>query len=351
MFKNILKIGHIKRLATETSNWSAAARVTIAAWLRAQWSALSLKHEDGPARALAAGGLVAVVPFYGSTALLPSFLDYHRRLGVDAFVFLDLSPQGGLSARLAGQRDCAIWRPTGEPDPRRAIFWLNYLRARYATGRWCLSIEITDRFVFARSETRSIKDLTDFLETEFRNHIYALVVEMYGDRPAAAIRLKPADDPLGTLPYFDPFGYSTAPRSGRFYTMLVRGGVQRRTLFRDTPRRAPVLNRIPLVKWRWNYSYVAGTRLLMPRELNMPHAPWHSTPTACLLRFALLDPDANLAAAAKAEAAEIVADGGGRAYARVPDLRGRPIKLESSQPFLNSWSLVECGLLNPGQWF
>jgi hypothetical protein len=351
MIRRIFKAKQISKFTAELSHWLVALRLTLLAWVGAQRRASRLKHEEGPARAGAPKGVVAVVPFYGSDTLLASFLDHHRRLGVDEFVFLDLSPKGGLAGRLAGERDCAIWRPRGEPDPRRAIDWLNYLRRRYATGRWCLSIEPTDRFVFARYESRQIKDLTDFLDTERRSHIYALVVEMYGDRPAAALRLRSGDQPLRALPYFDPYGYTTTSRSGRFRNVVVRGGLQRRTALRDAPRRAPALNRIPLVKWRWHYSYIAGTRLMMPRHLNEPHSQWHSSPTACLLRFGLLDAEASLTAAARAEVAELVSDAGGRSFGRLSDLRGRLVKQDFSRPFTGSWDLVECGLLNPGQWF
>jgi hypothetical protein len=106
-----------------------------------------------------------------------------------------------------------------------------------------------------------------------------------------------------------------------------------------------------LVKWRWFYAYVSGTRMMMPRRLNAPHCPWHSSPTAGLLRFALLDGDGALRRAAKAEAGEIIPDGGGRSYARVPDLRHQLMRQDCSELFTNSWDLVDCGLLNPGQWF
>ena len=341
----------IDKISLELSNWLAAIRFIILPWLVAQWNGRLLEHKGGPAKPAAPRELTAVVPFYGSDRLLAAFLDHHRRLGVDAFAFLDLSPNGDLSERLAGQSDCAVWRPRGEPDPTKAIYWLNYLRWRYATGRWCLSLEPTDWFVFPRSETRQIRDLIDFLETERRNHIYALVVEMYGDRPDSALSLKSGEHPLTALPYFDPYGYTTAMRPGRFRNVVVRGGVQRRTLFRDSPRRTPALNRIPLVKWRWFYAYVAGTRLMMPRRLNPPHSPWHSSPTAGLLRFALLDDDGALRRAAKAEAGEIISDGGGRSYARVPELRNVVARQDCSELFTSSWDLVDCGLLNPGQWF
>ena len=289
-------------------------------------------------------------PFYGNFDLLPMFLRHHRRLGVDEFVFLDLSAEGGLAERLANANDCAIWRPHGAIDPGRAIYWLNFLRRHYATGRWCLSIEPTDLFVFARSEHRQIKDLVEFVESEHRDHVFALVVDMYGERPAENLSFEPGQNPLNKLNWFDSLGYVTA-WPGRNRNVTVRGGVQRRALYTSTPRQSPPLNRIPLVKWRHFYGYVAGTRLMMPRRLNTAHTPWHTCPTGCLLRFALLDTDEALAAAAHADGAHIAAEAGFTAFDGVAALRSQRLKQDVSSRYTSSADLVGCGLLNPGQWF
>lgn len=340
------------KLRTAASNWVVTLRFVALPWLVAWWNGRLLAHAAGPAGPAGSRDLVVVAPCYGDHPLLPTFLDHHRELGVDLFVFLDLSPGGVLAKRLREQNDCAVWRPRDEPNAKKAIFWLNFLRRRYAAGRWCLSLEPSDLFVFARSETRNIKDLIEFLETEQRDHVYALVVELYGNQPAETLAVEPGEHPLSLLPYFDPGGYVTAPRAGRFRNMTVRGGVQRRILYRDAPRRSPPLNRVPLVKWRWFYGYVAGTRMLMPRRLNAAHSPWHSTPTAALLRFSLLENDGVLRRAAKAESGDIILpDGGGRSFALVSELRERQLRHDCSRLYTTSWDLVECGLVNPGQWF
>jgi hypothetical protein len=294
--------------------------------------------------------VVAVAPFYGNDALLPSFLEHHRRLGIDLFVFLDVSARGELSVRLAGEGDCEIWRPRANPDPKRAIYWLNYLRWRYATGRWCLSLDPTEMFVFYNSESRHIRDLLEFLDAERCDHVYAIVVHMYGHGRAVESRLEPGQHPLSQLPFFDAYGYTTFRRR-RYRDIVTRGGFLRRTSFRETPNRSPALNRIPLVKWRWYYSYIVGTRLIVPRRLNTPHSPWHSSPTACLLQFSLLDSTATLARAAAAETGCVIADGGDGGHPGTGTTGRAQVKEDLSVRFTHTSDLVECGLLNPGQWF
>ncbi len=270
--------------------------------------------------------VVAVVGYRGEAGLLEAFLAHHRRLGLSRLVFLDLSEDAGLAALLGGQVGCTVYRPRAgvAPEPGRVLLWSNALRHRHAAGRWCLSLEATDLLVFSRCETRPLRALIDFLETEHRNHLYALVIEMYGEGAPG----EGWDDkaPLERLPLFDPSGYLTeAPDAHQ--VVAVRGGVRRRTQFRLLPAQSPPLDRVPLVRWSRRHAYVEGTRRLRPDRLNAPHAPWHSSPTACLLRFGLLAPDG------------------------WDELALAPLRTEVSRHYRASDDLVECGLLNPGQWF
>ncbi len=115
-------------------------------------------------------------------------------------------------------------------------------------------------------------------------------------------------------------------------------------------RQAP-LNRIPLVKWQWFYGYVAGTRLIVPAYLNNPHTPWHSSPTACILRYALLAAPETLEIAARLEAIVTVNDGGLAAYPGLSKLRNAAPCEAASHRYGSTRDLVKAGLLNPGPWF
>ena len=85
---------------------------------------------------------------YGNPLLVEAFIGHHRGLGIQEFVFLDLSTDGGLAAQLHGRAGCAVWRPLDMKQPEPVTLWLNGLRTRYAEGRWCLSLDTSDAFVF-----------------------------------------------------------------------------------------------------------------------------------------------------------------------------------------------------------
>jgi hypothetical protein len=143
----------------------AVADLAIA-WIKAYvWGTLELQLRLGPPNRGNRGGVVVVVAYHGEEAQLAPFIDYHSKMGASEFVFLDVSPEGSLAGLLGGRTDVAVWRPHASGKLDHALYWRNYLRGRYGSGRWCLSLEPTERFVFFRCKTRQIRDLVDFLES------------------------------------------------------------------------------------------------------------------------------------------------------------------------------------------
>jgi hypothetical protein len=265
-------------------------------------------------------------------------------------VFLDISADHGLTARLTETLDCAVWVPKGFMHPRKTIHALNYLRHRYARGKWCLSIEPADFLVFPKSETRHIRDLIDFVESEQRKHVFAIVVDTYGDGPAARPRGAEEESPFQSLPFFDRFGYQTA-ETGALSTVPILGGVQRRSLYGDEPHKAPVLSRIPLVKLNWDCYYIASTRVMVPEALNAAHCEWHATTTACLLRYAVLSDEMSLHIGKQAEEGSLYPDHVTPMYVGSATMTAMSLKNQGSGTYVSSQDLLDCGLLNNGQWF
>jgi Glycosyl transferase family 2 len=306
-------------------------------YIAALWSGRHLNLVAGPSGPALPTGVAVVAVYRDGPHLVAPFLTHHRRLGIEEFVFLDLSEYGDLIALLDQETDCAVWQPHRPRHPNQEVNWLNFLRHRYCNRRWCLSLETSDLFVFHRCETRRIQSLLDFVGSEHRDHVYALVIDMYADAPAAELTLKPGADPLQLLCYFDPIGYMTS-EPGSDKSVTVRGGLRRRAQFAAMPGQSPPLDRVPLVKWRRFYAYVEDTRRLHPNRLNTPHSPLQSSPTACLLRLALLaDNDTGCS--------------GGSRHVSMTRLRADAVRIDSSRRYTGSEGLVDSGLLNPGQWF
>jgi hypothetical protein len=294
-------------------------------------------------------GVAAVMPYYGDEHLLAWILTYYRKLGVVFFVFLDLSSAGNLGQHLAETADCAVWRGKAGPEDAGTLHALNFLRHRYAEGKWCLSVEPFDVLVFPHSETRHIRDLIDFLENEQRSLVHAIVVDAYAGGSARAISHSETMSPDQALPYVDRLGYQTCSPVERQLLPIV-GGVQRRSIYGEVPEKAPALNRIPLVKITPERYYVSSTTVMNLPELNAAHSDWHSTPTSCLLRYALLCGDRSLSLAADVEARQDEAGLGSLLQGSIA-MTEMNLITSASAGWRSSQDLVDCGLINNGQWF
>lgn len=310
----------------------------------------SLVRRAGKPNGEKAGAVIAVVPYYGEEKTLSWFLTYYRKLGVNFFAFLDVSAEKNLSEHLAETADCAVWAPKGFMHPGRTIHALNFLRHLYARDKWCLSVEPWDFLVFPKSETRHIRDLIDFVESEQRKHVYAIVVDAYGDGPVTQCDLAKDVSPFERMPYFDKFGYQTMDKQD-LGVVPIFGGVQRRSLYGDEPQRAPALNRIPLLKLHWDCYYMASTRVMVPPRLNTAHTPWHSSTTACLLRYAMLSDEMAFHIAKQAESGQLYPDSVTTMYPGSEAMSSVALKNQGSGTYRSSQDLLDCGLLNNGQWF
>jgi len=326
------------------------ARFTWPMQLAARRQRRKLELVLGPSAGDPSRRIVAVVPYYGDHRFLGWFLDFYRNLGVSLFVFLDLSKRHDLATHAGSAADIAIWRLRDNLRMVDALHALNHLRHRYARNRWCLSVEPYDLLVFPKSETRHLGDLTDFMKNEGQNHLYAIVVDAYGEQPANQIAFNGTRAPLEHLPWFDRVGYETISSVERSFDN-VRGGVQRRRLFADRPHHAPYLNCIPLVMLKPDYFYICANRQMIPSHLNRAHGEIHSSISACILRFAMLTDSESLHIAKQLEAARHQAGQAAPLYAGSEALAKVALKTEGSFRFRSSQDLVDCGLLNVGQWF
>lgn len=326
------------------------SRATWALRLAAANQRLNLIAVHGQPNGQHLHGIIAVVPYYGDHRFLPWFLAYYRKIGVSYFVFLDLSKSSDLAAYVADATDVAVWQIRNRLRVSDALHALNYLRHRYARDGWCLSVEPYDLFVFPKSETRHLQDLVDFMEYERQDHLFAIIVDAYGEQPARNMDVAETFSPLDYLPFFDRVGYDTT-LSKEKRTANIQGGVQRRLLFADQPLNAPFLNCAPLVKMRTNYYYTNSTRRMTPAHLNLAHSEWHTSISACILRFAMLSSSECLHTARLIETAGLNPDRAAPLYSGSEALAMAALKIEGSGCFETSQDLVECGLLNVGQWF
>lgn len=216
----------------------------------------------------AQGAVLAVMTVRNEMLRLPYFLNHHRRLGVDHFLIVDNASDDGTADYLAAQPDVSLWTtPASYRLSRFGVDWTTWLQNRYAHGHWCLTLDADELFIYPYWETRPLRALTGWLDGLGQRSMAAMMLDLYPDGALADTDYRAGQDPTQVLAWFDAGNYGIK-RQEPLGNLWIQGGVRGRVFFADDPRRAPTLNKTPLVKWHRSYAYVNSTHQILPPGLN-----------------------------------------------------------------------------------
>jgi hypothetical protein len=218
------------------------------------------------------GDILCLMTIRNEAARLPFFLNHHRRLGVRQFLIVDNDSTDGSTDLLAREEDVSLWHTRASyKSSRFGMDWLVWLMLRHGHGHWCLTLDADEILVYPHWQTRPLQALTDWLERQGQETMGALTVDLYPQGAVSQGCYQPGDDPLGLLGWFDA-GNHQIKIQPRMQNLWIQGGARARAFFGATPRQAPTLNKIPLVRWHWRYAYVNSTHALLPPRLNRVYA-------------------------------------------------------------------------------
>jgi Glycosyl transferase family 2 len=281
---------------------------------------------------------------------LPYFLKYYRDLGVDHFVIVDNGSDDGTLQLLAAQPDVSVWSAeAGYKQARFGMDWTMHLLRRYGAGNWCLTVDVDEFLIYPFCETRPLRALTDWLDASSARSFSAMLLDMY---PKGAMHEQPyreGQNPVEIAEFFDSGNY-TINRNPAYSNLWIQGGPRARMFFKDSPDRAPAMNKIPLVKWDPSYAYVSSTHMMLPRRLNLVYDEGSGEkPSGCLLHAKFLD---TFAAKAEEELRR------GQHYADSHEYRSyraglaqdRDLWCKWSEKYVNWRQLEILGLMSKGNW-
>jgi len=214
---------------------------------------------------------------------LPYFLEYYRKLGIQHFLIVDNDSVDGSREYLAMQPDVSLWFTAHSYKLSRfGVDWLTWLQIKYGHGHWCLTVDADEILVYPHCDTRTLAQLTAWLDQTGKPSFGAMMLDMY---PKGALDAQPyvaGQNPFEILRWFDSDNYHSQMQE-ELQNLWIQGGVRERVFFGDKPARAPTLNKTPLVKWNRRFAYVSSTHSLLPRHLNQVFHTEGSTKTTGVL--------------------------------------------------------------------
>jgi len=281
---------------------------------------------------------------------LPYFLDYYRDLGVDHFLLVDNGSQDGTRDYLQGMPDVSLWH--SDASYRRANYgvdWMNALKRRYAHGHWVLVVDPDELFIYPFCDTRPIRALTDWLDNSAIRSFAAMLIDVYPKGRITDAAYQPGQDPLEIANWFDSGNYTISPNP-TYGNLWIQGGPRARMFFADRPKKAPALNKIPLVKWDRKYAYVSSTHALLPRGLNRVYETNGGEKTSgALLHTKFLDTFGDKAREEMTRSQHYAQSAEYKAYAA--SLAEQPdLWCKWSEKYINWRQLEILGLMSKGNW-
>lgn len=243
------------------------------------------------------GQILCFTTLRNESLRLPWFLKHHRHLGVDHFLMVDNGSDDGSVEFLTDQPDVSLWKTDSSYRASRfGLDWLTWLMMRYGHGHWVLMLDADELLVYAHHETRSLGELTRWLEEQDRESFGALMLDLYPDKSLGDVTYSSDQNPLEVLGWFDAAPYR-AVRQEPLGNLWVQGGARERKFFALNPRQSPTLNKIPLVRWSRKFAFVNSCHSILPRRLNFAYTgPGGTDPSGMLLHTKFL-PDAKKRAA------------------------------------------------------
>lgn len=217
---------------------------------------------------IAPGAILAFVTVRNEALRLPHFLDHYRRLGVSHFLVVDNASTDGTPDLLRDQPDVSLWHSAHSYKLSRfGMDWLTWLQIRHGHGHWCLTVDADEILVYPFHDTRPLPALTEWLDAANIGSFGAIMIDMYPRGALDEQRYVAGTDPFAGLEWFDAGNYMIT-RQPTYDNLWIQGGVRARRFFPGNPRRAPTLNKVPLVRWNRRYAYVSSTHQILPRRLN-----------------------------------------------------------------------------------
>lgn len=260
---------------------------------RLLWRSFRSRHQltalSDRTRRIGSGDILAFSTLRNEITRLPWFFHHYRAMGINHFLMVDNGSDDGSVPYLLDQPDVSLWQTGASYRASRfGLDWLTWLQMRYGHERWTLMVDADELLIYAHHETRSLYDLTAWLDAQGCEAFGALMLDLYPKGRLGTQMYDPESDPRDTLNWFDPDAYR-ARRQNPLGNLWVQGGVRERVFFADRPEKSPTLNKIPLVRWSRRKAYVNSCHSALPRALNFAYdGPGGHTPSGILLHTKFL---------------------------------------------------------------
>ena len=198
---------------------------------------------------------------------LPWLLSHYRALGVDRFLVLDNGSDDGTREWLLAQGpDTHLFHTAASfAESGAGMRWTNQLLDRHGSGAWCLTVDADEALVYPSCETAGLKSLTAYLDRCGVEAMAAPMLDLYAAETLERVAYTAGTSLIEAFPWFDATGYVRRD-SNDFPFFRLHGGCRAR-VFHEHAAAGPVLQKVPLIRWRPEIKYTSSKHTAFPCRL------------------------------------------------------------------------------------
>ena len=145
--------------------------------------------------------------------------------------------------------------------------WVQEVLDAHCDNRWVMTADADELLVWPGSEHESVKDLTTWLDERQAAALFALMIDMYSDRPVEEVHYVRGTPFLDATPFFDCKGYGLMKIS-RCPQRLAFGGMRNR-VFHAMKHDPPAASKVPLLRWQRGQAFGGSGAHCLAKQLTL----------------------------------------------------------------------------------
>jgi len=208
-------------------------------------------------------------------------IEYHRKIGVKHFAYIDNMSKDGTFEWLEKQNDVSLFSTSEEYRSARQRSWMRQTVDFLGYDKWYLDLDSDELFSYPGIENKPISKYIDFLEKKNIQSVFTLVLDMYSKNSLFSSFVSEYDF-LKEYCYFDTDTYKIQKTILRYN---VSGGPRTRILSKSDQSDIQCLTNYSLVKW--SKSMIIRAHHNFPLSSNFET----SLPIAVILHYKFLPQD------------------------------------------------------------
>ncbi len=187
--------------------------------------------------------VVLICAFKNAKNLIELFIDHHRKIGINHFVFIDNDSSDEsvkIITKYSDDINVDIWYTNDKFEGFKSCGWRQRMMAYYGVNRWYLDLDVDELFVYNGIESGGINKIVNYATKNGFKAIGSVMLDTYSSKPVLSITKIDSADIQKVYKYIDYDTYTKMDNA--IFKYRIFGGPRNRAFHIK-----PFLQKFPLI--------------------------------------------------------------------------------------------------------